>query len=96
MNIEHVFCDPTEIDRYFDGMQELFLQYGTDPHFVANIDEADHSEYVDATNMMCIVHDSHEGDSMKIMVNRVVRRSSLIEVFFADGTYLKPGIVVSR
>jgi hypothetical protein len=83
-----------QIKEYFAN---LFANVsGAPAHFVFNMDEMGHQTWSDAHNKTCFVPSDHPGDEMFYPVSRTGKRITLVACVAADGSFLKPAVVVSR
>jgi hypothetical protein len=83
-----------EIMQYF---RELYSKvHGVPAHFVLNMDEMGHQPYADAKDTVCFVPSSFTDPVVRYPVSRVGKRITLIGAVFADGSYLKPGLIIPR
>lgn len=90
------FCDPSAIDEYLAHLEEV-LRVGKVPAaFVVNIDEAGFSEFVDARRSMRIVPADYPMKKIPVPVTRAEKRATLLAGICADGSTLKPLVIVPR
>jgi hypothetical protein len=83
-----------EILQYF---RDLYSQvHGVPAHFVMNMDEMGHQPYADAKDAVCFVPSDFRDPIVRYPVSRVGKRITLIGAVFADGSYLKPGLIIQR
>jgi hypothetical protein len=83
-----------DILQYF---HELYSKVnGIPAHFVANMDEMGHQPFADAKDTICFVPSTFLESFVPYPVSRVGKRITLIGSIFADGSYLKPGLVIPR
>jgi hypothetical protein len=61
-----------------------------------NVDEMGHQPYADANDITCFVPAEHEGNEVRYPVSRVGKRITLIACICADGSYLRPALVIPR
>jgi hypothetical protein len=69
---------------------------GAPAHFVFNMDEMGHQEWADAPDNGCVVPISHGGNRVYYPVSRTGKRITLLACVAADGSYLKPAVVITR
>jgi hypothetical protein len=76
----------------------IFWQHvtGTPSNFLFNMDEMGHQESADAHSKVCIVTASHAGDLVYYPVSLAEKRITLIASCAADGSYIKPAVIVAR
>ena len=61
-----------------------------------NVDEAGEDDYCDLHSYQVIVSQDYTESSIEIPVRRDSKRSTLIHTIAADGTYLKPLLIIPR
>jgi hypothetical protein len=99
-------CDafPMEAERMNVPDQAVYTWFenlsrsidGVPPHFVFNMDEMGHQDYADAKVKRCLLP-AHVNDSRPCYeVSRRGKRITLIGCVVADGSYLRPALIVSR
>jgi hypothetical protein len=69
---------------------------GTPAHFVFNVDEIGHQEWADREEKTCYVTSENIGDEVPFSVPRSGKRISFVAWIGADGSFLKPLIVIHR
>jgi hypothetical protein len=80
-----------------DFFREAFMTIeGVPAHFIFNMDEMGHQEWVDRKEITCVVPHCHEGDHVNFPVTRIGKRITLIACIALDGSFLKPTIIVPR
>ena len=95
MESDRIFCDSQKIDQYFCDL-EACLEFGIPPEFIFNIDESGFQEWVDARNLQCVVPSSYPKTTVKIPRDRASKRSTMLGGICADGSTIKPMIILSR
>lgn len=95
MENDRIFCDSKKIDDYFNKLEDA-LKFDIPPEFIINIDETGFQEWVDAKRLKCIVPNSHDKITVKIPRERSTKRSTMLCGICADGTTIRPMIIVSR
>jgi hypothetical protein len=83
-----------EILTYFRDLYSYV--HGVPAHFVANMDEMGHQPFADAKDLLCFVPSDYDKSAVRYPVSRIGKRITLIGTIFADGSYLKPGLVIPR
>jgi hypothetical protein len=83
-----------EIIDYFGQLYSMVN--GIPAHFVANMDEMGHQPFADAKTLRCFVSSEFEGPFVRYPVSRVGKRITLIAAVFADGSCLKPTLIIPR
>ena len=79
-----------------DYYQQLAVAVNNVPcSLVFNIDEAGEDEYVDTNAYHVIVRSDFPGKTISIPVKRESKRSTLIHCIAADGTALKPLLIIT-
>jgi hypothetical protein len=69
---------------------------GARAHFVFNMDEMGHQEWSAAHQKICIVPVGSDHDQLYYLVPRTGKRVTLIGCISADGSFLKPTVVIPR
>jgi hypothetical protein len=69
---------------------------GAPAHFVFNMDEMGHQTWADAPNKKCYVPTTHPGHEVPYPVPRTGKRITLVACVAADGSFLKPTIIIPR
>jgi hypothetical protein len=69
---------------------------GVPAHFVFNMDEMGHQDWADWKKQICIVPSSHPDDHVNMPVPRSGKRITLLACLGADGSFLRPGIIIPR
>lgn len=91
-----LFSRPEQIDAYFDELTEI-IQVGNIPAaFVCNVDESGFDQFVDARRTTRIVPTTYEHNSVPVPVTRAEKRATMIGAICADGTALRPMIILQR
>jgi hypothetical protein len=60
------------------------------------MDEMGHQEWADAAEKVCFVPIYHAGDRVCYPVSRTGKRITLLACVAAEGSFLKPAIVIPR
>ena len=90
------FADPDEIDAYFARLREVLEVAKIPAAFVINADETGFQEFVDAHRSARIVPAEYPLNSVPVPVTRAEKRATLLAAVCADGTCLRPMVVVQR
>ena len=90
------FADPDEIDAYFARLREVLEVAKIPAAFVINADETGFQEFVDAHRSARIVPAEYPLNSVPVPVTRAEKRATLLAAVCADGTCLRPMVVVHR
>ena len=90
------FSDPDEIDEYFARLREILETAKIPAAFVINADETGFQEFVDARASARIVPTEYLLNSVPVPVTRAEKRATLLAAVCADGTCLRPMVVVQR
>jgi hypothetical protein len=85
---------PEEIAEYFQRASEALD--GVPAHFVFNMDEMGHQEWADKQTRTCYVPSEHVADEVPYPVSRTGKRITLVACIAADGSHMKPVIVIPR
>jgi hypothetical protein len=64
--------------------------------FIFNVDETGCDEFVDSKNVPVLVPTAHKGDHVDIPINRQSKRATLTACIAADGSALKPFVILPR
>ena len=83
-----------KIDDYFRRLEEAVN--GVPASLVLNVDEADEDDYCDLHSYQVIILQDYTETSIEIPLRRDSKRSNLIHTIAADGTYLKPLLIIPR
>lgn len=83
-----------DIASYFHLLADLIQS--VPGHFVYNMDEMGHQEWADRQEQICYVPTAHSGPHVYFPVPRTGKRITLLACIAADGSYLKPLIVIPR
>ena len=94
MEAARVNVSKSEIDDYFERLSQAVN--GVAASLVMNVDEAGEDDYCDLHSYQVVVAQEYEGQTIKIPVRRESKRSTLIHTIAADGTYLKPLLIIPR
>ena len=84
--------DPNLIDEYYHDLANMITDLPAD--LVANLDEMGYSDYAD-TSLVKMVVPSWVNDGV-FPVERTKKRITILHCIFADGTFIKPLIIVPR
>lgn len=84
----------TEIDNYFSNLSNSVNNVPVS--LVFNIDEAGEDDYVDTHSYQVIVPVDIQSSTIRIPVKRESKRSTLVSCICADGTRLKPLLIIPR
>jgi hypothetical protein len=94
MDICRVQTSDEEIKHWYDELAPLLTAIPAE--FVYNMDEAGCSPWVDSRELMIVVPSTYLEDSMFIPVDRHTKRSSLAACICADGSSMKPFVIIDR
>lgn len=90
-------CSPESIDYYYDMLFSFFSTNNVPSYFVFNVDEEGHDEFVDAKKYEWIlVPEDSKPQKWYYPVERKDDHTTFLACIAADGSYLKPLIVVKR
>ena len=90
------FSSPDEIDDFFSRLREVLDVGEILAPFVINVDETGFQEFVDARRGIRIVPANYEFNSVPVPVTRSEKRATLIAAISADGSSLRPMVVLPR
>jgi hypothetical protein len=94
MEKQRVECDVAEIHSYFAVLSENVNDVPAP--FVFNLDESGFQDWVDRRERSVIVPSTYRDDTIGMPVDRAVKRTSLLLCIAADGTWLKPLLILQR
>jgi hypothetical protein len=83
-----------QIQEYFANL--LAAVSGAPAHFVFNMDEMGHQAWADAHDVICFVPRDVEEPTVSYPVSRTGKRITLIACIAADGSYLRPSLIIPR
>jgi hypothetical protein len=86
--------DLTKVKSWYNELKELIRTVPRE--FIFNMDESGCDEYVDSRNLSVIVPQEHEGKHADVPVHRQTKRATLTGCISADGSSLKPFIILPR
>jgi hypothetical protein len=99
-------CPASPIDEWRAGVnedvvREYFATFcrivsGTPAHFMWDMDEMGHQKWSDARDAICFAPSHLSGRKMDCSVPRSGKRITLIVCISADGSYMRPALVISR
>lgn len=89
-----VDVNPQDIEKYYHDLDQVVSSCPAS--LVFNMDEAGQDEYIDTHCMRVIVPYSYTKCSINIPVRRKSKRSTLVHCICADGTYIKPLVIIPR
>jgi hypothetical protein len=69
---------------------------GVPTHFVFNMDEMGHQDWADRTEKTCLVLADHPTKQFNVPVSWTGKRITLMTAIAADGSVLKPEIIIPR
>jgi hypothetical protein len=91
---ERLACHPDEIRAYFELLDHNVT--GIPAAFSFNLDESGFQDWADRRERMVIVPATVHDDRVGIPADRSTKRSSLLLCIVADGTSLKPMLILPR
>jgi hypothetical protein len=83
-----------QVIRYLMELHKLVT--GVPAHFVFNMDEMGHQDAADAKPRKCVVPIGNQGKEINYAVSRQGKRITLIACVAADGSYLRPCVIIPR
>jgi hypothetical protein len=83
-----------DIERHFQYLKNTID--AVPAHFVFNMDEMGHQPWADALAMTCFVPAHWNRDTVQYPVSRQGKRITLIACIGADGSYLRPAVIIPR
>lgn len=96
IDADRYYCDPNSIDKYYALLESYFLTYNIPNPFIYNVDEEGHDEYVDTKKTETVVVPKGNTEKLRFPVERKDDHTTFVACICADGTYMKPLIVVKR
>lgn len=94
MEKQRLECDITEIQSYFALLSENVDDVPAP--FVFNLDESGFQDWADRRERTVIVPSTCSDDRIGMPIDRATKRSSLLLCIAADGTWLKPLLILPR
>jgi hypothetical protein len=94
MEDKRVMVGINVIRDYFDVLGQTVS--GTPAAFVFNMDEMGHQVWADAQDTVCFVPASETASVVYFPVSRTGKRITLIACIAADGTYIRPALILAR
>ena len=91
-----LFAKIEDIEAYFQRLDELLTLGNIPAAFIINVDESGFNEYVDARKSVRIVPASYAQNSVPVPITRAEKRATLIAAICADGSALRPMVIVPR
>ena len=95
MESGRVDCPTDAIDAWFEKMREVFVEQ-IPAEFVVNVDEVGAGGTELDRDVQCVVPARHLGDTVPLPNELKVDHATMMAAIAADGTALKPLIVVQR
>jgi hypothetical protein len=86
--------DLKQIKTWYTELNDLLKTVPRE--FIFNVDESGCDEYVDSKNLSVIVPDEHQSKQVEIPVHRQTKRATLTACISADGSTLKPFVILPR
>jgi hypothetical protein len=83
-----------QIQTYFQELDQALS--GVPAHFVFNLDEMGHQSWADAKTKICYVPIELQATHISYPVSRKGKRITLIACIAADGSFMRPALVISR
>jgi hypothetical protein len=84
----------TQIDEYFNSLEGCVT--GCPAHFVFNVDEMGYQAYADRTEAKFVVPSICQDEFLYYPVSRRGKRITLIACIAADGSFLRPAVIIAR
>lgn len=91
-----LFANPEQIDQYFRDIDEVITTGSIPAAFVINVDESGFDQFMDARRTTRIVPSTYDLDRVPVGVTRTEKRATLIGAISADGTAIRPMIILQR
>ncbi len=96
IDADRYYCNPSSIENYYDLLESYFLTYDIPSPFVFNVDEEGHDEYVDTKKTELVVVPKSNTQKLRFPVERKDDHTTFVACICADGSFMKPLIVVKR
>jgi hypothetical protein len=96
MDAKRLQCDPAAIDRYYESLERFLKNNSTPSALVMNLDETGHDDWGDKKKHKVVVPVNYDESQIEIPVTRESKRSTVLGAIAADGTCLRPLVVVPR
>jgi hypothetical protein len=94
MDKSRVMADLKAIDNFYANIAILIK--GIPRAFIVNMDESGFSDYREARRETVVVPVDYPGDTTPIPFDRNIKRAIMVPAIAADGTALKPLIIILR
>lgn len=94
MERQRVLADQEQIDRWYDLLDSLIEE--VPGAFIFNVDETGCSDWTDSHEVRVLVPSTFEGSTIRVPRDRNSKRSTLVGCIAADGSALRPMILLSR
>jgi hypothetical protein len=94
MEDNRVEADPTVIENYYKFLEAHLKDFPA--ALVLNLDERGHDDWVDAHSQKVAVPISFTEKTIPVPVSRKTKRTTLLGAIVADGSYLKPLVILQR
>jgi hypothetical protein len=89
-----VMADPHAIDAFYENIRPLID--GVPRAFIVNIDESGFADYPDSRRETVVVPSDYPNDTIPLPFDRNTKRATMVAAIAADGSALKPLIIVPR
>lgn len=94
MEKSRVEASPEDIKKYYKELDQAI--HDVPGAFIFNIDEAGCSDWTDAHEITVLVPNQYEKSTIEIPVDRNSKRATIVACIAADGSFLKPMIILPR
>jgi transposase len=91
---KRVNIDSEEVIQWYATLSEKIADVPA--AFIYNVDETGCNDYVDAVEMIVLVPDEYEANTIDIPVDRNSKRATLVACISGDGMALKPLVILPR
>lgn len=95
MDADRYFADSNKINYYYSILESFCNTYNIPSQFVLNVDEEGHEDYSDSRKQLVVVTKDSKGP-FNYPVKRTNNHTTFLACITADGSFLKPLIVVKR
>ena len=91
-----LFANRSQIEQYFEDIDEIIRTANIPAAFVMNVDESGFDQFVDARRSTRIVPARYQLNTVPVGVTRAEKRATMIGAICADGSAVRPMIVLQR
>ena len=96
MEDRRVYCSETEVEEFFDKLEEIVTVAEIPSAFICNLDEAGFDQFADRRRSKRIVPAEYSLKTVPTPISRSEKHATLLAGICADGYCLKPMLVLQR